>query len=85
MRLDERDAAYLWDMLEAGRDTLDAIEGVSRSQCLTDKLRIRAIERNLEILGEAARGVSKETKEANAEIPWRSLIGQRNIQVRLPR
>jgi len=26
MRLNERDAAYLWDMLEAGRDTLEAIE-----------------------------------------------------------
>lgn len=35
--------------------------------------------RALEIVGEAARGVSDELKNGHPEIPWRSLVGQRNV------
>jgi len=38
-------------------------------------------ERNLEIIGEAARRVSPKTCEDNPDIPWRSIIGLRNVLV----
>jgi uncharacterized protein with HEPN domain len=38
-----------------------------------------AIERLLEILGEAARRVSEEFQNQHGEIPWRKIIGQRNV------
>ncbi len=38
-----------------------------------------AIERSLEIIGEAARRVSTTFQEQHPEIPWRNIIGQRNI------
>jgi len=34
--------------------------------------------RPLEIIGEAARRVSQETRDAHAEIPWEQMIGMRN-------
>jgi len=40
---------------------------------------LRAIERSIEIIGEAARRVSPEFAAAHPEIPWRQIIGQRNI------
>ncbi len=36
-------------------------------------------ERCLEMIGEAARRVSSEFQEKHPEIPWREIIGQRNI------
>jgi uncharacterized protein with HEPN domain len=59
MQLDERDPAYLWDMLEAARAITDFTEDLTVNEFLSssrDKEITRlAVERKLEILGEAAR------------------------------
>ncbi len=38
-----------------------------------------AVERQFEILGEAARRISQEFQQAHPEIDWRAVIGLRNI------
>jgi uncharacterized protein with HEPN domain len=38
-----------------------------------------AVERKLEIIGEAARRLSEATREAHPQIPWRAIVGQRNV------
>lgn len=38
-----------------------------------------AVERHIEIVGEAARRISQTTTEKHPEIPWRAIIGQRNV------
>jgi uncharacterized protein with HEPN domain len=76
---DERDAAHLWDMLSAAREARMAVEGVAREAFLGDWLRRRALERTLEVLGEAAKKVSADCQAAHPEIDWRGLIGQRNL------
>lgn len=38
-----------------------------------------ALERSLELLGEAAQRVSSSFQSRNAQIEWRSLVGQRNV------
>ncbi|MNJ76878.1 hypothetical protein D3C77_742600 [compost metagenome] len=40
-----------------------------------------AVVRNLEIIGEAARNVNDEVKMKYQEIPWRNMIGLRNILI----
>ncbi len=40
-----------------------------------------AVERNLGIIGEAARRISKELKQEHPEIPWRKIIAQRNVLI----
>ena len=42
---------------------------------------LRAVERNLEIIGEAARRISEELKKDHPEIPWRKIIAQRNVLI----
>ena len=79
MQPDDRDAAHLWDMLGAAREARAIVEGVPLDHFLGDSLRRRALERVVEILGEAARRVTPEFQAASAEIDWRGLIGQRNI------
>lgn len=48
---------------------------------LMDDMLRAAVERNLEIIGEAARRVSEELKQEHPEIPWREIIAQRNVPI----
>lgn len=74
----QRDPAYIRDILEAAklaRSYLTEVdlEAFARNTQLQD-----AVIRRLEIMGEAARRVSEETKAAHPGIPWRLMIGMRN-------
>jgi len=79
MQPDDRDPAYLWDMLQAAREIDAMLKGYDLPRFLADRVMLRAIERSVEIVGEAARCVSSVYQAAHPEIPWRQIIGQRNI------
>lgn len=79
MRLDTRDMARLWDMLDAARSAVGFVEGMSSGDFCSDRKTRQAVERNLEIIGEAARCVSPGVHEAFPEIPWRSMTALRNV------
>jgi uncharacterized protein with HEPN domain len=81
MQPEERDAAYLWDMLQASRDILEFARGVSQNEYGSNKMLRMAVERGFQILGEAARRVSESFKAAHPEIPWSSIVGHRNVIV----
>ena len=76
-----RDPAYLWDMLEAAKTSLGFTHGVTSEQYHADlKLRL-AVEREIGIIGEAARRVSEPFRSAPPEIPWQKIIAQRNVMI----
>jgi uncharacterized protein with HEPN domain len=75
----ERDAAHLWDMLEAARLAAELSKDTGLDQLLEDIRTRYAVERALEIVGEAARRVSEATRDAHPEIPWAGIIGFRNV------
>jgi uncharacterized protein with HEPN domain len=79
MQPDARDAAHLWDMLSAAREAHAIVDQVTAEQFLADRIRLRALERTLELVGEAAMRVTPACQAAHPEIPWRALIGQRNL------
>lgn len=79
MPLDDRDAAYMWDMLQAAREVDEMMQDNDLAAFLDNLVLQRAVERCLEIIGETARRISQEGQEALVDIPWREIIGQRNI------
>ncbi len=79
MRPEERDAAHLWDMLRAAREAHRFASEVSAHSFATDRMRQLAVERAVEIIGEAANRVSEACRSRHPEIPWRSIIAQRNV------
>lgn len=79
MKPEERDNAYLWDMLDAARAIRTFTAEISYEQYIRDRKVQMACERALEIIGEAARKVSDVTKAAQPAIPWRAIIAQRNV------
>jgi uncharacterized protein with HEPN domain len=83
MRPEERDPAYLWDMIEAARAIVDFTKNLTLEEFLAagkDMEIVRlAVERELEILGEAARRVSSDYRNQHTEIPWKETVGLRNV------
>lgn len=68
-------------MLQAARAVREFTEGVSLESYKTDLKLRSAVERQLQILGDAARRVSESLRLATPSIPWRGIVGQRNILV----
>jgi uncharacterized protein with HEPN domain len=69
LAFEARDAAYLWDMLEAARSIQQFTAGVSSDEYLKNRVLQLAVERQLEVIGEAARNVSDAFRQAHPEIP----------------
>jgi len=79
MQPEAKDAAYLWDMLDAARAVREFVARRSFSDYVADRMLRGAVERHLEIIGEAANRVSRGFREAHAEIPWQRIVAQRNM------
>ena len=82
MKPGDRDAANLHDMLEVALEARELVVDVQVRAFLLDRVRVRALERMLELIGETARRIAPERRAAHPEIRWRRLIGQRNILAR---
>jgi len=81
MRAEGPDAAYLWDMLDAAQAVIRFVESRTFNDYVADRMLRGAVERHLEIIGEAAGKVSKSFQDAHPEIPWRQIIAQRHVLV----
>ena len=79
MRPESGDAARLWDMLEACRRVERYTRDRTLDQFLIDDYFRSAVERQIEIIGEAARGVSQQFRDAHPDVPWRPIIAQRHV------
>lgn len=79
MQPEERDRAHLWDMLSAAREVGEIVGEMPLEEFQSELIVMRATERCIEIIGEAARRISDRTRKAYPEIPWSDIIGQRNI------
>lgn len=79
MKPEDRDLALLWDMRKFARQAHDLVKRISFKRLDEDPIRKLALERSLEVLGEAARRMSAEFRGRNAQIGWRDLVGQRNV------
>ena len=80
-RKESHDPAYLWDMLDAARAISAFVAGRTFHDFQTDRMLRNAVERNMEIIGEAANRISESFQKSHPEIPWRNIIGQRNILI----
>jgi uncharacterized protein with HEPN domain len=68
-------------MLQAARLVETFVRGVTLDEYCDNQMLRMAVERALEILGEAANRVSSNYRSVHAEIPWRQIIAQRNVLI----
>ena len=72
------DEVRLRHMLDAARKAFGYFEGKSRREIDADEIRVLAVTRLLEILGEAAKNVSPATRNKSPEVPWKEIAGTRD-------
>lgn len=72
------ESEYLLDMVLAARRALSFTEGMSFADFERDERTVFSATKAVEIVGEAAAQVSKDTRQAHPDIPWRDIIAMRN-------
>ena len=76
---EERDIALLWDMRQAAKEILEFVAEINYEKFESSKVVRYAVERQILVIGEAAKKVSSTFRKANPQIAWNAIIGQRNI------
>lgn len=79
MSIKPRDSAYLWDMLDAAGAVVSFVGSKTLDDYLKDPMLQAAVERKIEIIGVAAGKISEEFRQTHDHIPWRRIIGLRNV------
>ncbi len=72
---------YLEDILEAIERIQGYVQDVTRENFETDRMRIDAVIRNLEIIGEAVKQIPDSVQEKHPSIAWRKIAGLRDILI----
>lgn len=72
------DRIRLRHMLDHASETTALMHGKQRSELDRSRVLQLALIRLIEIIGEAANGVSKETQAKHPSIPWAQVVGMRN-------
>lgn len=65
-------------MLEVSEETISFIKGVAKKDFGNNRMLILSVIKEIEIIGEAASKISKETYLKYRDIPWKDIVGMRN-------
>ena len=76
--MSRRDLVYVGHMLDMARKAVSKTVGVSREAYDTDENLRLALTHLIQVIGEAARQVSREFSNTCPEITWADIIGMRN-------
>ncbi len=72
------DAVYVGHMLDMAKKAVDKVTGLSRQDYEEDENLRLALAHLVQVIGEAARRVSTETRESHPGIPWVDIVGMRS-------
>ena len=78
MSLDRKDLVYLYDIFMYSKLVNGFVKGVKYYHYSINKEKQMAVERGVEIIGEASNKLSPEAMESLPNIPWRKIVGLRN-------
>lgn len=77
--MSRNESLYLADIQEACKKVLKFTKGMTYKDFVHDDLHFDAVLRNLEIIGEAAKNISEETRQKYPDVKWRKIAGFRDV------
>lgn len=72
------DLTRLRHMRDAAREAASFAANKTRQDLSTDRVLTLALVKSIEIIGEAAGKITKETRDRYSDIPWPNIISMRN-------
>lgn len=72
------DPQRVFDMLTEIDDIAEFVEGYDVRSFLDDRRTMKAVAYSLQVMGEAARGMSLHFTASHPEVPWAKIIGMRH-------
>jgi uncharacterized protein with HEPN domain len=72
---------FLHDVLNCANKISKYTKNLDYKDFIADEMLLEAVERNIEIMGEALKYIPDEVKERFNEIPYREITGMRNILI----
>jgi len=72
---------FIEDILTSIKKIQTYVKNLSLEEFSHDEMRIDAVLRNLEIIGEAAGRIPPDVREIYPDIEWRKIVGLRNILI----
>lgn len=70
---------FIDDIIDSIKNIQEFSKGLSKDGFLKDRLKQRAIERELGIIGEAVKNIPESLKNKYSEVRWRGIAGFRDI------
>ena len=79
--MSDRDQSYLEDMLSYAQDAITLLGDADAAALAADKRTQYAVIRAVEVVGEAASKVSAVGRAKIPAVPWRQVVGMRNLLI----
>ncbi len=76
---DHDDGAFMWSMHKALGELAEITRAKTEADIHSELLLQRGVERCIEIVGEMANNVTKETRDLHPQINWKGIINQRHV------
>jgi len=77
----KNDLIYIKHILESINAISDFSKGIDKEELISSRLKQSAIVREIEIIGEAAKNISKKTKNRCSDIKWKEIAGTRDKMI----
>ena len=75
------DRIYIEHILQSIEKIQSYISGKDQETFSNDSITQDAVVRQLEIIGEAAKRISKELRKNNSDVPWDDMAGMRDVLI----
>jgi uncharacterized protein with HEPN domain len=72
------DKVRIRHILDASKEAVEFVKDRSRAELDSDRKLNLSLVRLLEVIGEAARGMSDEFRTQHPELPWKKMVGMRD-------
>jgi uncharacterized protein with HEPN domain len=77
----QRDKVYFFDIADSAKLAVEYLSDIPYEEFLHATAIQDAVIRRIEIIGEAANRVSKESRSKHSHLPWKEMKGMRNLLI----
>lgn len=74
------DAVFLGHIRDA-TERIEAFTSGGRDRFMADPMVQDAVIRNLEVIGEAVKGLSEDLRTTHPDVPWKQIAGMRDVLI----